>query len=130
MNFTPNAPVFYPFGPRPEGRLIYTDDGHYALTMSDGRRSGFGSEDLLSASSRAKAKAFMTYMSAAGSYTVEGNCAVHRVASHLYPGEVGREHLFTLVFEGERRMMVVKPAEPSALFGGTSIMSYTTWERL
>nr|CAD19093.1 StiJ protein [Stigmatella aurantiaca Sg a15] len=130
MNFQPNAPVFYPFGPSPIGHLIYTAEGHYALDMGSQGRRGFGSEELATASPMAQRSALMTYISSSGKFTAEGDQVIHKVEAHLYPDEVGRDHAFTMEFDKNGRMIALKPTAPSPLFGGKSVLTYATWERV
>ena len=101
-----------PFGARPEGTLVYTEEGTMiAAFMRRGRAPVAASLEALAAWRRSPgpgdvergllqaAKSFNAY---SGRYTIEGNEVHHDVDVALYPDWIGQRLSRRFVIQGER----------------------------
>ena len=91
-----------PFGPTPQGLLLYTPDGHMAASLSRGQREALGVarlETSSKASAEAKAAAFDGYMSYAGRWELEGQTVVHHVLMAQTPELVGQTNRRTVSWD-------------------------------
>lgn len=78
-----------PFGPTPEGILVYTREGTMITTIGMPGREAIAANDLLAGDHDeilAMARSFIAY---AGAYSVDGAAIVHRVELSLFPNWVG-----------------------------------------
>ena len=93
----PDGTVRHLFGKDVVGYLIYTADGYMAAEIMDPDRQQsdpnfpleIAAAQTLSDSDRARA--YSTYVSYCGTYTVEGNTVTHHVKVGLIPGWTGSE---------------------------------------
>jgi hypothetical protein len=116
-----------PFGPRPQGIVVYTADGHMVTTIGHPDRAVAG-RDLLSVDDAARRSAVATFIAYSGTYVVEGDDVVHTVAMSLDPAWVGthqRRHA-RLSDEGRTLTLSTDPL----LVAGRRGRHRLTWERV
>lgn len=116
----------YPWGQHPQGRLIYTADGHVSVAMMAEGRSRFDARELKLGSVEEKAAAADSYISYTGRYEVRGNKVVHHVEVSLFPNWVGADQQRNYSFDGERLMLSTDP-HPGDAKGKTG---HLVWERM
>lgn len=118
----PDGTIRHPFGENVVGYLIYTGDGYMAAAIMDPDRRQSDPKYLLETVAENlpeadRAKAFGTYLSYCGTYTVEGNTLTHHVKAGSIPGWTGSEQLRPYRFEGGR--LIIEPGSGNIL----------TWKR-
>lgn len=93
---------FLPYGERPIGKLIYTTDGHLAVTLMDSTRSPFASEDLSHATSEEIVAAFTTFDSYCGRWHLDPETGRidHMIEGGRVPNWVGKTHVRTCQVHG------------------------------
>lgn len=128
--------VSYPFGPRPVGYLLYTQDGFMAGNIMDTSRPQLGATREGMAQPRGRFAllsptylkvllrwfaATTKYVAYSGRYEIVGDKIIHHVEMDLIPDSAGtvRERLFTL--EGDRLTLAIPP-----LGGSTNTL---VWQR-
>jgi hypothetical protein len=95
----PDGTIHYPYGRDVVGYLIYTADGYMSAEIMDpDRRQSDPNFPLEIATAQTlpdpdRARAYSTYLSYCGTYTVEGNTVTHHVQAGLIPSWTGSEQL-------------------------------------
>lgn len=118
--------VTHPWGEHPEGRLMYSGDGHVSVAMMAPDRPRFESRELKFGTPEEKIAAVDRYISYAGRYEIQGNKVVHHVEVCLFPNWVGRDQKRNFKFEGNRLYLSTDP-DPR---DGKRKTGYLIWERL
>ncbi len=98
-----------PFGPRPLGQLLLTQDGHVLATICDGRPGA----------APGRARSFSSYC---GTFRIEDNRLVTMVDSASNPAFVGSEQVREIGFEGEMLVLTPPPSDNGGIrleFGWT-----------
>ncbi|MGA2400365.1 MAG: lipocalin-like domain-containing protein [Syntrophobacteraceae bacterium] len=114
--------IHYPCGKDAVGYLIYTADGYMSAGIMDpDRRQSDPNFPLETADAQTlpdpdRARAYSTYLSYCGTYTVEGNSVTHRVKAGLIPSWTGSEQTRSFKFDQSRLII-------------ESGMHKLTWER-
>ena len=112
----PEGRVFYPFGKKPAGYIIYTENGYMAVSMmpSGRTRVGLTIEKLAMASKLALLrpkylraayryfKAATAFVSYAGPYEIRDNQVIHHAEVSLFPEWTGTGLIRTYEFSGNR----------------------------
>lgn len=113
------------FGPDPEGRLLYTEDGLVSVHFMRSRRAPWSNEESPTDAERAESAA--GYGAYAGRYTVEeaAGFVLHHVDVALIPNRVGKDLQRFFSFSGNR--LTLKP--PPVIRGGVEIQRSLVWER-
>jgi hypothetical protein len=113
-NWATDGQVSHPMGSDAVGYLIYTAEGRFSVTISQGNRGRFSGEDLLGGTVQEKATAAESFVAYAGSYTFEGHRVIHHVELSLFPNWVGTEQQrFAELFEDT----LILSANPMLLAG-------------
>jgi hypothetical protein len=75
------------FGPNPEGTLIFTADGHYALEIFRNSRPAFASKDRLSGTADENQAAMQGMITHFGTYAIDeaGKTITFRIAASSFP---------------------------------------------
>jgi hypothetical protein len=102
--------VSYPWGEHPEGRLIYTGDGHVSVAMMASDRRKFDAGEMKHGTLEEKAAAIDSYISYSGTYEVGGGKVVHHVEVSLFPNWVCKDQVRNFQFDGDRLMLSTDPA--------------------
>jgi hypothetical protein len=118
--------VIYPWGEKPEGRLMYADDGHVSVAMMAPGRPKFEARELKLGTAEEKVAAVDKYISYAGRYEVQGDKVVHHVEVCLFPNWVGKDQKRNFRFEGRRLYLSTDP-DPRDEKQKTG---YLIWERV
>jgi len=108
------------------GYLVYTPDGTYVVQIMRPHRPAFLGGDVLGGTAQENAAAIGGYIAYAGTYQVERDMVIHRVAISLFPNWVGGEQRRTVAWDGERLILTT----PSLLTGGSSVTHRLAWERV
>ena len=109
----PGGAVRHPFGKNTVGYLIYTADGHMSAEIMDpDRRQSDPDFPLETAAAQTlpeadRARAYDTYLSYCGTYTVEADRVVHHVKAGLIPSWTGSNQPRPCRFEGGRLIIGV-----------------------
>ncbi len=104
----PDGSIHYVFGRNVVGYLIYTADGYMSAEIMDpDRRQSNSKFPLEMASAQTlpdpdRARAYSTYVSYCGTYTVEGSTVTHHVKAGLIPSWTGSERPRPFKFEHGR----------------------------
>ena len=91
----PDGTIHYLYGRNVVGYLIYTADGYMSAEIMDpDRRQSDTNFPLETADAQTlpdpdRARAYSTYLSYCGTYTVEGNTVTHHVKAGLIPSWAG-----------------------------------------
>ena len=118
----PDGTSHYPYGKDVVGYLIYTADGYMSAEIMDpDRQQSDPNFPLESAAAQTlsesdRVRAYSTYLSYCGTYTVEGNTVTHHVKAGLIPSWTGSEQARPFKFDRGRLIIEV----------GTQKL---TWER-
>jgi len=118
----PDGTIHYPYGKDVVGYLIYTADGYMSAEIMDpDRQQSDPNFPLESAAAQTlsesdRVRAYSTYLSYCGTYTVEGNTVTHHVKAGLIPSWTGSEQARPFKFDRGRLIIEV----------GTQKL---TWER-
>jgi hypothetical protein len=101
----PDGKIHYPYGKDVVGYLIYTADGYMSAEIMDpDRQQSDPSFPLEIASAQTlpeldRARAYSTYLSYCGTYTVEDNTVTHHVKAGLIPSWTGSEQARPFKFD-------------------------------
>ncbi len=102
----PDGTIHYLFGRNVVGYLIYTADGYMSAEIMDpDRRQNNPHFPVETASAQTlpdadRARAYSTYLSYCGTYTVQGSTVTHHVKAGLIPSWTGSEQPRAFRFEG------------------------------
>jgi len=101
----PDGSVQHPYGKDVVGYLIYTADGYMSAEIMDpDRRQSDPNFPLEIATAQTlsdpdRARAFSTYVSYCGTYTVEGDTVTHHVKAGLIPSWTGSDQVRPFKFD-------------------------------
>jgi len=93
--------VTQPFGPAPEGLLLYTPDGHMSAALQQPGRPRLSRADPHAVSDAEKAAAFASYFHYAGTWHVADNCVVHAVDVAMNPNLTGTRQVRRIALAGD-----------------------------
>lgn len=118
--------VTRPFGDAPQGYIIYAGDGVMSASIARSARAKFGIANARNASAEQKSAAFDSYFHYAGSWHIDGDHVVHRLAMALNPDMAGTEQRRLAEFDGASGL-TLSAHEP--LKDGTSRHHVIQWVR-
>lgn len=98
-----NDQSFLPYGPHPIGKLIYTEDGHLAVTLMSSDRCLFASEDISRSTDEEVASAFRSFDAYSGRWSLDevtGRIG-HIIEVGRIPNWVGKTHVRYCSVENE-----------------------------
>jgi len=122
----PNSPPVYPMGRDLDGFILYSDDGHMAVTLMKENRPAFLSEDLRGGTTDEKKSAFETYISYCGKYIIQGNEVIHQIEASLFPNWTGIDQKRLYEFKGDSMTL----STPPFLMGGINQTVRLVWKRV
>ena len=93
--------VTQPFGPQPQGLLVYTADGHMSAALQRPDRPRLSRADVHAAGDAEKAAAFGSYLHYAGRWHVEGGNVVHSVDYAMNPNLLGTTLVRSVSLDGD-----------------------------
>ena len=102
--------VTHPWGDKPQGRLMYSEDGHVSVAMMGSDRTRFAARELKLGTPQEKVAAVDSYISYAGCCeVVDVNKVVHHVEVSLFPNWVGKDQVRSFKFDCNRLMLTTEP---------------------
>ncbi len=107
----PDGTIQYLYSKDVVGYLTYTADGYMSAEIMDpDRRQSDPSFPLETAAAQTlsdsnRARAYSTYLSYCGTYTVEGNTVIHHVRAGLIPSWTGSEQVRHFKFDYGRLIL-------------------------
>jgi hypothetical protein len=114
-----------PFGPSPQGMLIYTENGFMSGHIMSANRAQWRSSLPRKASSEEKVLAFDTYLSYCGTDEQDGDRVTHHVITSLYPNWVGTDQVRMVQLDGN----LLTLSAYSAPGNGRTRTVQITWRR-
>ena len=117
-----------PFGPNPQGFLIYTADGFVSAQLMKPDRAAFHSSDWHSATSQEYEASGSGYIAYCGAYEVDEEKATvtHIPSVSLVPNLIGGRQCRSIDLAGDR--LALRAVTPVA--GGLFVISRLTWRRV
>lgn len=117
-----------PFGPNPQGFLIYTADGFVSAQLMKPNHAAFHSSDWHSATSQEYEASGSGYIAYCGAYEVDEQKATvtHIPSVSLVPNLIGGRQCRSIDLAGDR--LVLRAVTPVA--GGLFVISRLTWRRV
>lgn len=116
---------YHPLGKDATGLLIYSADGHMAVSLSKPGRTAFETPFLFEGSPAEKMAAMESYASYAGRYEVQGNKVLHHVEFSLFPNWIGTTQERFFAFEQGRLVLSAEPFEKD----GKQQTAYLVWKK-
>jgi len=101
IEYPASGRVSQPFGPAPEGLLVYSADGHMSAAMQRPSRVHLSRADPHAVSDAEKANAFAGYLHYAGTWSVADGCVVHDVALAMNPNLIGTRQVRRIALDGD-----------------------------
>ena len=112
IDYPPGNRSTQPFGPAPEGLLLYTADGHMSASMQRPARPRLSRANVGAISDAEKAGAFDTCLQYAGRWRVSGADVHHDVELALNPNLPGTRQVREAVLRGdELELLAVEALE-------------------
>jgi len=93
--------VTQPFGPTPEGLLLYTPDGYLSAVMQRPARPRLSRADPHAVSDAEKAAAFAGYLHYAGTWSVRDGCVEHAVDIAMNPNLIDTRQVRRIALNGD-----------------------------
>jgi hypothetical protein len=118
----------HPFGPKPEGFLIYTADGFVSAQLMKPGRSAFRSRDWHNGTLEEYVECGSGYIAYCGTYEVdeENETVTHIPSVALLPNLIHGEQLRTIKLNGDRLTL---RATSVAVDDGVLVTSRLEWQR-
>jgi hypothetical protein len=120
--------VTYPFGPDPQGTVLYTADGFMSAQVMRPRPARFEKDDLHQAADSERALAAEGYVAYSGPFSVseDGHVVTHHVSVSLFPNWLGQAQSRVAKIDGSR--LELAPTEP-ILVNGELREAHLIWQR-
>jgi hypothetical protein len=124
-----NRPDVYPFGPTPQGFLIYTADGFVSAQLMRPGRPNFSSSDWHNGTAEEYRASGSGYIAYCGRYEVdEENATVTHIPSvSLLPNLIHGRQCRSIHLQDER---LVLRAAGAPVVGGINVTSRLEWKRI
>jgi len=115
IEYPPGKRVTEPYGPAPEGLLLYTADGYMSAAMQRPARPKLSRATLAAVSDAEKAAAFASYLQYAGRWHVAGTDVHHEIDLAMNPNLLGtRQVRGAILRDDELELRAVEPLEASS----------------
>ena len=126
---TSQGDVRYPFGKAPEGTLIYTASGRFAVQLMGTDRPRFANGDQMKGTAEEIRASFEGCIAYYGTYALDpaGSFVVHQVERSLFPNWDGQGLKRFYELSGNRLKLTTPP---TVWGGGGEVVSRLEWERL
>ena len=119
------APTVHPLGTDAVGLLVYAPDGWMAVQMTAAHRDKIGIDDALGGPVAARAAAYAGCLAYFGTYSVDGETVVHRIAASLFPDWTGEAQARPFTLHGDRLVL----RTPPHVVDGRSTFNEMAWRR-
>jgi hypothetical protein len=119
--------VEHPMGDRPEGVLVYTDDGTMITTIGRAGRAPIDGGDMLRGPDDQRLDAFTSFIAYSGTWHTDGDDVVHDVTMSLFPNWIGTSQRRHVVLDDEGLSLELS-TDPMLLRGRRSIQRLR-WSR-
>lgn len=122
------TPTESPYGPQPQGILMYDAQGVMAAQLSQSGRKPFAVNDRFAGTPEELKAAFETYQAYTGTYKVDEkeHVVTHTVTQALLPNWVGTEQRRFYKFQDGKLTL----RTPPILIGGKRIVGLLVWEKI
>jgi len=127
IEYPATARVTRPFGPAPEGLLVYTADGSMSAVIQRPGRPLLSRADPHAVSDAEKAAAFGGYLHYAGTWSVADGCVVHAVDIAMNPNLIGTRQVRHVSLAGDDLVLGAEEALESA---GQTRRHRIAWHRV
>ena len=96
--------VAYPFGPDPEGQLIYDASGRVSAQLTRPQQDSFASDDRRQASAAEMGAAWSSYFGYFGTFRIdaENRAVVHEIQGSWFPNLDGTDQVRRYRLDGNR----------------------------
>ena len=101
IEYPSSGRVTQPFGPDPEGLLVYTADGHISAVMQRRNRPPLSRADPHAVTDAEKAAAFATYLHYSGAWSVSNGNVIHDVRHAMNPNLIGTRQVRSVALDGD-----------------------------
>ena len=122
---TDGGEVAYPFGQQPEGSAVLTAGGWMTGMLAVRDRPNLSTDDLVLASEEERALAFSTYIAYCGTYEIDGDVLITRVAMSMFPNWVGGEQKRYFELSGDELVLRTLPVQVR----GDVVVNEVRWVR-
>jgi Lipocalin-like domain len=124
-NQAADGEITYPMGPDALGYILYTEDGHFSVTVMRSNRTPFVAGDLLTGTTDEKVTAMESCAAYCGRYSFHGDHIIHQVELSLFPNWIGTAQRRGLQLDGTRLTLSAGPLT----LAGKEQMARLVWER-
>ncbi|HEX2911146.1 MAG TPA: lipocalin-like domain-containing protein [Chloroflexia bacterium] len=120
--------ITYPFGPQPDGLLVYGENDLMTVQLGDPRRPFFASNDRGLGTPEELKAAFEGYTAYFGRYALdeERSAVIHYPQLALYPNYTGSTQVRFIQLEGKRLSLSTNPIP----FQGHEQVYVLVWEKI
>ncbi len=123
----PDGLAEHPMGERPEGLLVYGDDGTMMVLLGRSDRQRVSGNDVSGSGLEERAEAMRTFIAYGGRYEIQGSRVTHHVEMSLFPNWVGTRQVREVTFDETGK--VLRLTSPPLSVGGLPRSQQLTWER-
>ena len=123
-----NDGVTRPMGERPEGIVVYTEDGTMITTIGRRARAPIDGTDMQGGPVEQRLEAMSTFISYSGRFRFEGGDVIHEVVMSLYPNWVGTTQRRHVELSADRTELTLT-SDPFVVQGRLG-RHRLTWERV
>jgi hypothetical protein len=122
------SPAESPYGPEPQGLLIYDAHGSMSAQLAQKGRKPFAINDRMAGTSDEIKAAFQTYQAYYGRYKIDEreHVVTHTVVQALLPNWVGTEQRREYKFKDGKLIL----RTPPMLIGGRRVTGELVWEKI
>jgi len=122
-----NHPILL-WGKHASGLIIYLENGHMSVQVSDADRPNFINDDLRAASTEEITRAFTGYTAYFGKYEYQekNNCVLHFVEQSVFPNWNGVTHTRYVSLDGNKLIL----RTPPILIDGDACEMQMFWQRI
>jgi hypothetical protein len=115
IEYPGSARATEPFGPAPEGLILYTADGYMSASMQRPARPRLSRENLATVADAEKAAAFVSYLQYSGHWRVSGSDVHHVIELAMNPNLLGtRQVRGAVLHDDELELRAAEPLEGAA----------------
>lgn len=117
--------VEYPFGPKPDGRLVYLPDGRMIVLIIDPARPKARSEQFFEAVNSELADAARGCVAYSGRWEIRGNEIVHHIEMSMFPNWIEKSLIRAFEMNDRRLNLTTAPFT----INGVEYTAGLVWEK-